>query len=208
MKIIMPTSTYDKIKKSALQLFAQRGYYGTSLNDVANMVGIKKPSLYAHFKNKDELYKSIIIELVDVFTKKITLTHQNSKQQSTKEQLLGMVISMVDFWKDEEFGLLYKRSMLFPEEQFQALTHEQFVKSETHTTEILNRIFTEAISTEQIGEQPILPLIDAFYCLIDGLFVQRFFYEPEDYEAKVSHAFDHYWKGIHQGGISCTGSSS
>jgi len=197
----MPPSTYDKIKKSALQLFAQRGYYGTSLNDVANMVGIKKPSLYAHFKNKDELYKTIIIELVDVFTKKITMTYQDAYHQSTREQLLGMVISMVDFWKDEELGLLYKRSMLFPEEQFQELTREQFRQSEAHTTEILNRIFVEAIRTEQIKEQAILPLIDAFYCLIDGLFVQRFFYQPKEYETKVSHAFDHYWKGIHQGGI-------
>ncbi|MFE7061558.1 TetR/AcrR family transcriptional regulator [Sutcliffiella sp. NPDC057660] len=197
----MPPSTYDKIKKSALQLFAQRGYYGTSLNDVANLVGIKKPSLYAHFKNKDELFKTVIIELVDVFTKKITMTYQNANHLSTREQLLGMVTSMVDFWKDEELGLLYKRSMLFPEEQFQALTYEKFKQSEAHTTEILNRIFIEAIRTEQINEQEIPPLIDAFYCLIDGLFVQRFFYQPEEYEAKVSHAFDHYWKGIHQGGI-------
>lgn len=197
----MPPSTYDKIKKSALQLFAQKGYYGTSLNDVANSVGIKKPSLYAHIKNKDELYQTVIIELVDVFTKKITTTYQNSAHLSTREQLLGMVISMVEFWRDEELGLLYKRSMLFPEEQFQDLTHEQFEQSEAHTTEILNRIFTEAIRTEQMGDQPISPLIDAFYCLIDGLFVQRFFYQPEEYETKVSHAFDHYWKGIHQGGI-------
>jgi AcrR family transcriptional regulator len=189
------------IKKSALQLFSQRGYYGTSLNDIANMVGIKKPSLYAHFKNKDELYKIVIIELVDVFIKKITMTYQNSLHQSTREQLLGMVISMVDFWKDEELGLLYKRSMLFPEEQFQLLTHQQFEQSEAITTEILNRIFIEAIRTEQIKEQAIPPLMDAFYCLIDGLFVQRFLYQPEEYEAKVSHAFDHYWKGIHQGGI-------
>jgi AcrR family transcriptional regulator len=197
----MPPSTYDKIKKSALQLFAQRGYYGTSLNDVANMVGIKKPSLYAHFKNKDELYKTVIIELVDVFTQKITTTYQNAHHLSTREQLLGMVTSMVDFWKDEELGLLYKRSMLFPEEQFQELTYEQFEQSEAHTTEILNRIFIEAIRTEQMNEQAIPPLIDAFYCLIDGLFVQRFFYPPNEYETKVSHAFDHYWKGIHQGGI-------
>ncbi|WP_078381612.1 TetR/AcrR family transcriptional regulator [Sutcliffiella halmapala] len=196
----MTVSTSDKIKKSALQLFAQKGYYATSLNDVAEMVGIKKPSLYAHFKNKDDLYKTIIIELMEVFTTSISLSKEEFAEHSTREQLLLIVKKMVDFWKDEELGLLYKRSMLFPEEKFQDLIREQFVQSEVYTTNILEKIFSNALKNQQISNQPIQPLIDAFYCLIDGLFVQRFFYPLNEYEQKVIHAFDHYWKGIETGG--------
>lgn len=196
----MTITTSEKIKNSALQLFAQKGYYGTSLNEIAEMVGIKKPSLYAHFKNKDDLYKTVIIELLGVFTNSVSLSKEEFSKNTTKEQLLLIVKKMVEFWKDEELGLLYKRSMLFPEEQFQNLIKEQFDESETYTTKILEEIFTNGMKTKQINNQPIEPLIDAFYCLVDGLFVQRFFYPLEVYEQKVIHAFEHYWKGIDIGG--------
>ncbi|MDT0704372.1 TetR/AcrR family transcriptional regulator [Mammaliicoccus sciuri] len=53
--------TKNDILETAFIMFANHGYYGTSLADLASRVGIKKPSLYNHFTNKDELY-SLCIE--------------------------------------------------------------------------------------------------------------------------------------------------
>ena len=47
-------STKENIVKTALQLFLQNGYEKTSLNHIAREVGITKPAIYHHFKNKDE----------------------------------------------------------------------------------------------------------------------------------------------------------
>ncbi|GAA3322064.1 hypothetical protein GCM10020331_040450 [Ectobacillus funiculus] len=44
--------TATRIKEAALARFAQFGYEGTSLSDIAHDVGIKKPSLYSHFTGK------------------------------------------------------------------------------------------------------------------------------------------------------------
>jgi len=52
-------STKEKIKKTALSLFAQRGYHGTTMSDIAKLVGIKTPSIYAHFNGKEELFYSV-----------------------------------------------------------------------------------------------------------------------------------------------------
>ncbi|WP_312049168.1 TetR/AcrR family transcriptional regulator [Acinetobacter courvalinii] len=57
--------TAAKIQKYALQRFAKQGFAATSLNEIATDVGIKKPSIYAHFKNKDELYLSLIPIMID-----------------------------------------------------------------------------------------------------------------------------------------------
>ncbi|WP_223700850.1 TetR/AcrR family transcriptional regulator [Sutcliffiella deserti] len=196
----MSLPTTGKIKKSALHLFAQKGYYGTSLNEVALLVGIKKPSLYAHYKNKDELYKTVIRDLIFIFKERVNLTKVEAFENNAKEQLFLIVEKMVNFWKEEDLGLLYKRSMLFPEEKFQDLIHEQFKESEEYTTKIINGIFAEAFQSGQIHPQPLKPLVDAFYCLVDGLFVQRFFYPSDQYNQKVIHAFNHYWNGIETGG--------
>jgi TetR/AcrR family transcriptional regulator, cholesterol catabolism regulator len=48
-------STREELTRQAARLFAERGYHGTSLADLAAAVGVRKPSLYAHFASKHEL---------------------------------------------------------------------------------------------------------------------------------------------------------
>ena len=53
-------STKDRILEEALTLFAEKGYDGTSVEQIAEKVGIKAPSLYKHFKGKEDILNSII----------------------------------------------------------------------------------------------------------------------------------------------------
>lgn len=53
-------NTKEKIVKTGLRLFLQKGYERTSLNDIARQVGISKPAIYHHFKNKDELFHGVL----------------------------------------------------------------------------------------------------------------------------------------------------
>ena len=47
--------TRDRIKQEAMRLFVARGIDAVSLRDIADAVGIKAPSLYAHFRSRDAL---------------------------------------------------------------------------------------------------------------------------------------------------------
>ena len=53
-------STKDRILEEALTLFAENGYDGTGVEQIAEKVGIKAPSLYKHFKGKEDILNSII----------------------------------------------------------------------------------------------------------------------------------------------------
>ena len=57
-------STYDRILDAAESGFAERGFAGTSLRDVATQVGIRIPSLYNHFPSKAELYKAVLTRAI------------------------------------------------------------------------------------------------------------------------------------------------
>ncbi len=53
-------STKEKILDAALTLFAENGYDGTSMEQIANIVGIKAPSLYKHYKGKEDILNALI----------------------------------------------------------------------------------------------------------------------------------------------------
>lgn len=48
-----------RIVAAAVSHFAECGYHGSSLNEIATAVGIKKASLYAHFDSKDDLFMMV-----------------------------------------------------------------------------------------------------------------------------------------------------
>ncbi|HBK05149.1 MAG TPA: hypothetical protein DDZ81_04725 [Acetobacteraceae bacterium] len=53
------TSSKDRIKREAMRLFVKHGTDAVSMRDIADAVGMKAPSLYAHFRSRDELIAAL-----------------------------------------------------------------------------------------------------------------------------------------------------
>ena len=49
-------STREEILNESLDLFAKKGYYGTSMREIAKAVGIKGSSIYNHFNGKEDIF--------------------------------------------------------------------------------------------------------------------------------------------------------
>lgn len=56
----MAGNTRERILEVSLELFAQSGYLGTSMSDIAKQLGITKGALYKHYRSKQEILDRIV----------------------------------------------------------------------------------------------------------------------------------------------------
>lgn len=71
--------TKQRILGASLELFASKGYAGTSMNDIISKVGISKGSVYWHFKSKEEIFVKV---LTDSYREWIELVNSELKNLS------------------------------------------------------------------------------------------------------------------------------
>jgi TetR/AcrR family transcriptional regulator, cholesterol catabolism regulator len=63
----MMTTRRAELTRQAARLFAEKGYHGTSMGDLAEAMGVQKGSLYAHTESKQDLLYQAMREGADAF---------------------------------------------------------------------------------------------------------------------------------------------
>ena len=86
--------TRATILAEARTIFARQGYAETSLREIAEAVGIKTPSLYAHFPSKEALFAEIMVQLWERSMAQIELAYRTDKP--LREQLRQLLQQKLD----------------------------------------------------------------------------------------------------------------
>jgi AcrR family transcriptional regulator len=83
------TASVDRVRDAALTLFAQRGYHGTALSEIAGALQIRTPSLYNHMTSK----QGLLAEIVAATSQQVWDEFERSVAQSAsvEEQIRGAV---------------------------------------------------------------------------------------------------------------------
>tara|TARA_B100001059_G_scaffold205005_1_gene214693 strand:- start:43835 stop:44392 length:558 start_codon:yes stop_codon:yes gene_type:complete len=87
----------DKALESALEVFWRKGYDGTSLTDLTEAMGINKPSLYAAFGNKEQLF----LKAIEFYESRhcsffLPALEKPTAYQVAEHMLYGAAINMAD----------------------------------------------------------------------------------------------------------------
>lgn len=114
-------SMREKILKEALRLFSERGFEGTSLQCIADAVGIQKPSLIYHFPSKEVLREQVVESLVIYW--KNELPKMLTASTSEPDQLVSTMNALVNFFLEDvnRARLVVREMMDRPEETFALL---------------------------------------------------------------------------------------
>jgi TetR/AcrR family transcriptional regulator, cholesterol catabolism regulator len=87
-------STRARIIEVAARQFAKRGFKGTSLQDVADTVGISKTAIYHHFKSKDEILVALHHGLIDRVIER--QEERTARARTAKEMLRAFIGDLID----------------------------------------------------------------------------------------------------------------
>lgn len=90
-------STKEKLCEAALELFSQKGFAATSVDEIAESIGIKGPNLYKYFKGKDALFDEIATRNELEYDKAMSLSAEASLDVHTPEQLKAFSMNQIRY---------------------------------------------------------------------------------------------------------------
>lgn len=114
----MSRNTKEKIMETALILFSQKGYLGTSMNDIASEVGITKGALYKHYESKQAILEAIIKEMERLdaeWAEKYGMPAENVYEGTdgliSPEAIRGFSMSQFRRWTEDTFSSQFRKML-------------------------------------------------------------------------------------------------
>lgn len=191
--------TSGKIREAALQLFARSGYDGVALSEIAAAVGIKTPSIYAHYKSKDDLFLAIFEDCLKEHTSRMKQLIRDLQSRGVEEKLRTLFQDASrSYLLGEEQVTFLKVALLFPPAALQDKLRGKFTLSEQLLNAALGDIFEEGMRSGLLRRERTDDLIASFYCLLDGTFLQQYYYRNDDWQQRIDAVWSIFWKGILQ----------
>ena len=109
-------STKERILDAALALFAENGYNGTSVEQIAGIVGIKAPSLYKHYKGKEDILNALIDSAEARYEEMFGSEEHIGKIPESIEEFVKVTMGRISFTMRDP--VIRKTRMFLVQEQF------------------------------------------------------------------------------------------
>ena len=192
--------TEIKIKETALELFATRGYESTTMRDIGKAVGIKGSSIYAHFRSKDEIFlqiaadlkEKIIWENIDVDTLK-----NSNIEVELKPLLFGVFKNYYTFFAEHNLELLFwQRLRFFPPVK---LSESVDINRLLYSNSVLERymeLFQYGMDHKQLRKNTLPVLVISFFALVSGYADSLIAVPLRLLDQELEEGFNIYWDGI------------
>ena len=134
-------STKQRILDEALTLFAENGYDGTGVDLIAERVGIKGPSLYKHYKGKEEILNALIDVAEERYDEMFGSEKNIGKIPKDREEFIKVTMERISFTMRD--SMIRKIRMLLVQEQFR---NERISEVTTrHQLDGIQRMFAKII---------------------------------------------------------------
>ncbi|WP_174733206.1 TetR/AcrR family transcriptional regulator [Mesobacillus harenae] len=186
-----------QIKEVSLRHFAVSGYEGTSMAQIADEVGIKKQSIYTHFKGKDELFLQLCTDAFENEIKFVITFIESNRARPIKEFLLNFLLECKDRYGKLDSTQFWVRTAFFPpmhlNNQVMKYVYEYLDKLEELLLPIIENAIKEGEVSSTLDEHQATA---AFLGVLDGIFVEMLYGGPERLQKRLDASWYLYWRGL------------
>ncbi|WP_436115019.1 TetR/AcrR family transcriptional regulator [Peribacillus frigoritolerans] len=189
----------NEIKEAALKYFTIHGYEGASLSQIAEEVGMKKQSIYAHFKGKDDLFLQVLRDAkeTELSSKLQYFSKVDSKNPET--DLYGFLQLVIDLFQKNEHIKFWLRMSFFPPAHLEKEIGHEVIDIEERVQAILECKFQDWINAKLIVEDEAITPTYAFLGVVDSILLELVYGNDEKrLNDKLTASWKVFWRGISQ----------
>ena len=112
--------TKENILMTALRLFAREGYAAVSVSTIAGELGVTKGALYKHYKNKRDIFDSIVDRMYQIDaerSRQYEVPEEKYELASTAymnvsmDNIKNFAIAQYEFWTTDEFASDFRKML-------------------------------------------------------------------------------------------------
>ena len=170
----MAGDTKERIIDVALELFAQSGYLGTSMSDIAKQLGITKGALYKHYTGKQEILDSIVermnkmdyeraeeYEMPETEPDGFAETYMSTPIQNIR----AYAMAQFDHWTKEHFSSNFRKMLTLEQYRDPKLAQLYHDYLATVPTEYMAAIFRKLTDSDDAAMQLALEFYGPMFLL-------------------------------------------
>ncbi|RID81893.1 TetR/AcrR family transcriptional regulator [Peribacillus asahii] len=187
----------NEIKEAALKYFTIHGYEGASLSQIAEEVGIKKQSIYTHFKGKDDLFLQVLRDAKETELSSKLQYFNKIDSKNPEKDLYGFLKLVIDLFQKNEQLKFWLRMSFFPPAHLSKAIEEEVINLEEKVQVVLESKFQDWIDAEVIVRDAAKTPTFAFLGVVDSIMLELVYGNDEKrLKDKLEASWTVFWRGI------------
>ncbi|MED1470524.1 TetR/AcrR family transcriptional regulator [Bacillus salipaludis] len=187
----------NEIKEAALKFFTIHGYEGASLSQIAEEVGMKKQSIYAHFKGKDDLFLQVLRDAKETELSSKLQYFEKVDSQNPERDLYGFLQLVIDLFQKNEHIKFWLRMSFFPPAHLAKAIEKEVIDIEEKVQAILEGKFQDWIDAKLIIIDAAKTPTFAFLGVVDSILLELVYgNDDQRLKDKLEASWTVFWRGI------------
>lgn len=162
-------NTKERILETALVLFSQKGYEGTSIRDITAALGLTKSALYRHYKSKEDIWNALLDEMIAYYDAHFGSPDHLPPIPTSHEAFVDFVMHMVNFTIHDEKVVMTRKLLQieqFRDDRARTLATKHFL---TGLTDMFTVVFASMMANGLLRQDDDAMLAFAFTTPVSSL---------------------------------------
>lgn len=166
----LDNKTYYSILMSGMEIFSEKGYKGTSLDEIASKAGLTKGAIYWNFKNKLELYNAIDNYVLTKLDKAVLESISNATDCRSRIKIL--IRRTIEFYEENPKMFDFMMKVYEGPLTFRSMMTEKLAREYAFDRELLAEIISEGVKKgefKRVNPETCALVLEG---IIDGVVMQ------------------------------------